>query len=165
VEKSTVEVERALGLISAATADVFRRMLASEVQVGASTRNPAPLLRSEVSGVVVFRGDFHGCLSLHCSRLQADEFTRRLLYPGTTTQPSAHDVRSTISELVSIISGGLRSQLAAEFWIESSLPMVFSSPQIELRVEASEGWVVPIEDPSGPFQLELIAFPELAGSV
>jgi hypothetical protein len=112
----------------------------------------------------VFRGDFHGCLSLHCTRRQAEEFTRRLLYLAGGTQPSAQDVRSTISELVSIISGGLRSQLAADFWIEASLPLVFSSPQIELRIASAEAWLVPVEDTAGPFQLELIAFPELADS-
>jgi CheY-specific phosphatase CheX len=155
-----VEVERAIGLISTATVDVFRRMLASDVRIGQCTTDANPLLKSDVVSIVIFRGDFHGCLSLHCTRPQADEFTRRLLFIAGGTELAAQDVRSTIAELVSIISGGLRSQLAAEFWIESSLPLVFASPDIDLRVESGRGWVLPVEDQAGQFQLELTVFSE-----
>ncbi len=151
-----MRVERAANLIERATTEVFTTMLGTELGVHPAFCDPEPLQQSEVTGLIGFAGAMSGYASIHCSRSQANEFTSRLLGADPDEQHSTDEVRDAIGELINIIAGTVKRELGSEEPIEIALPTVVMGGKPDMRVRAETGVVVPFEDPSGIFHLELV---------
>lgn len=157
-----MELESVAELAAAATQEVFRTMLGTEVTPQTAFADNGPPVQSEIMGAVGMQGDICGYVSVHCTRNQAEEFTLRLLNIQRDELDSALEVRDAIAELVNMVSGSLKSALASELWIETALPLVIDTPKLLVRFENARGWIVPIQDPSGAFHVEITAFEETA---
>jgi CheY-specific phosphatase CheX len=114
------------------------------------------LQQSEVTGLIGFAGAMGGYVSIHCSHSQAAEFTARLLGADPDEQRSTDEVRDAIGELINIIAGTVKRELGSEDPIEIALPTVVMGAKPDMRVRAQTGVVVPFEDPSGIFHVELV---------
>ena len=53
-----------------------------------------------------------------------------------------------------MVAGSLKTQLKGA--VEIALPTVVMTPKADMRVKGSTGVLVPFEDPSGTFHVELI---------
>ena len=154
-----MQVDRTARLIQRATVEVFSTMLGTELTPQPVFCDPTPLQQSEVTGLMGFAGAVGGYVSIHCTREQAREFTARLLGMDAAEVDSIDDVRDAVGELVNIIAGSLKRELGSSGPIELAMPTVVMSPKPDIRVRARLGVVVPFEDPSGTFHVELVLEP------
>ena len=148
--------ERAAKLIEKANLEVFTMMLGTDLGVQPVFRDPQPFQQSEVTGLIGFAGAMGGYVSIHCSHSQAAEFTARLLGADADEALTVDDIRDAIGEIINIVAGTVKRELGSEDPIEIALPTVVMSAKPDMRVRAQTGVVVPFEDPSGVFHVELV---------
>lgn len=149
-------MDLAAGIISSATAEVFATMLSSELTPGEAFEDTEPLYKSEVTALIGLAGNVAGYISLHCSDSQAKAFTARLLGCEPDEVSSLDDVRDAIGEIVNMVAGSVKAALSQSVTVEIALPTVIMTPKPDIRVKGCNGVVVPLEDSSGVFHVELV---------
>ncbi len=97
-----------------------------------------------------------GYVSLNCSLEQGRAFTARLLGVEPETVTDREEVKDAVGEIVNMIAGNAKDVLSEKGHVEIALPTVCLSVDPNISVKGSTGVVVPFEDPTGVFCIELI---------
>ena len=143
-------------MIKDATTGVFSTMLGTDLVSHEPFEDPTPFFRSEVTGFIGLAGDVAGYISVHCSRRQATDFTARLIGGELDDITSDDDVRDAVGEITNMVAGNMKTALSRKGTVEIALPTVTITPSSEMRVNGSVGLVVPFEDYTGQFWIELV---------
>lgn len=153
-----MDIDRDSEVVTSSVTEVFGTMLGSSLTAGTPFEDADPVWRSEVMGLIGLAGDFTGCVSMHCTAVQAREFTARLIGMEASEVTADEDVRDAVGEIVNMIAGSVKTVLAQEGTCEIALPTVAinEKPDFHLSVKSKTGTVVPFEDPSGTFHVEIV---------
>lgn len=151
-----MDVDQIAEIVTSSTCEIFSAMLGTELTVGSPYEDPHPFGSStEVTAFIGLAGGLAGYVSLHCELAQAREFTARLLGSTSDDSISTDEICDAVGELVNMIAGGVKTALSGEHPVEITLPTVVMTPKPDMRVKSGKGVVVPFEDPSGSFLVEL----------
>ena len=147
----------ALGkIVEPAACDVFSTMLSLDLAAGAATENRSPLEPSEVTAMIGIAGDQQGFVALHSTHAQAQAFTARLLGMEPEEVTDSDSILDAMGEIVNMVAGNVKRELASCGEISISLPTVVISEKPNIRVRASESVVVYLDGPCGEFCVELV---------
>ena len=149
-------MDLASGIIANATAEVFSTMLGTELTPGDAFKDSEPFFESEVTALIGLAGNVAGYISFHCDKPQALTFTARLLGVEPEEIEGLDDVRDAVGEIINMIAGSVKSAMSQSVTVEIALPTVIMTPKPDMRVKGCDGVVVPFEDPSGLFHVELV---------
>jgi CheY-specific phosphatase CheX len=150
-----VDIENLSELVNLSARNVFTTMLGIQVMPVASIRDENPILQSEVTGVIALRDDLPGYLSIHMTYDQARQFTVHFLDLGSKEESAPQELRGVIGELLNMISGGLRSALSEEMYIQASLPLVTLSGNIVFQIDGAQGMITTLRSSGALTQVEL----------
>ncbi len=149
-----METKEAADVIKSATSDVFGTMLSTTLKAGDVIEDETPFFQSEVTALIGIAGGLTGYVSVHCNDQQARSFTARFLGMDENEVESTDDIRDAMGELVNMIAGNVKTLLNGA--IEISLPTVVMTPKPDMRVKGAAGVLVPFDDPTGTFHVEMI---------
>ena len=151
-----MEFESGAEIIRSATIEVFQMMLGTELTPGAAFVDEKPFHQSDVMGLIGLGGAIKGYVTLHCSVDQGKAFTARLLGMQPEEVETHDEIRDAIGELVNMVAGSVKTALSDVGSVEISLPSVIIATKPEASVKDCKGIVMPFEDPSGTFHVELV---------
>jgi chemotaxis protein CheX len=139
-----------------AVTSVFSTMLGTDLVSLDPFQDLTPPQESEISAIIGLAGDVAGCVSLHSTREQATEFTARLIGMDVEDVSSDDEVRDAFGEILNMIAGNVKTALVSLGEVEIALPTVITTPKAQIRVQGATGTVVPFEDYTGVFYVELV---------
>jgi chemotaxis protein CheX len=143
-------------ILSGAVRDVFQTMLGTDLEIFDAYADLSPFVESEVTGFIPLTGSMTGYVSIHASREQCRDFTARLIGCDLEEIESDADIGDAVGEIANMIAGSVKSGLVSTGAIEIALPTVSLTPKASLRVQGGSGWVVPVADYTGEFQVEIV---------
>jgi chemotaxis protein CheX len=144
------------GLVRTATCDVFSTMLSLELAASPPFANPKPLFQSDVTALIGIAGDRQGFVAIHCTHVQARDFTARLLGMEREDVTDAESILDAVGELVNMVAGNVKSGYAPAGTLAISLPTVVMTPKSEVRVRAGASTVVEFDGSVGLFRVEVM---------
>lgn len=150
-----MEFDAQAEIVKDAAHEVFLTMLGTELHVEEPFADDDPLIDSEVTGIIGLGGYMTGSVSIHVGQEQARDFTARLVGADVDDITSNDDIRDAVGELANMLAGAVKTALTTDGEVEIALPVV-SMGKAELAVRGGKGVVVPFEDYTGRFHVELV---------
>jgi len=143
-------------LIVRATRGVCTTMLELDLSAGEPYENPKPLAQAEVTALIGLAGDQQGFVAVHCTHVQAQDFTARLLGLTREDVDEVDAILDAVGEFINMVAGNIKTEFAPHGTLQISLPTVVMTPKSEVRVKAGASVIVELTGALGAFRVELM---------
>lgn len=142
-------------IITDAVTDVFSTMLMMEVTPHPPSSDSLLSVPAGASGMLGFSGDVAGMLTIHCPQAVALSITSGFL--GMEVAEVDEDVKDAISELVNMVTGGLKDSLAKQQRdIKLAIPTTIAGRSFRITSKSDVGQLcLPFDIEAGRFYVEL----------
>lgn len=142
-------------IITDAVTDVFSTMLMMEITPHPPCSDSLLSVPAGASGMLGFSGDVAGMLTIHCPQAVALSITCGFL--GMEVAEIDEDVKDAISELVNMVTGGLKDSLAKQQRdIKLAIPTTIAGRSFRITSKSDLGQLcLPFDIEAGRFYVEL----------